>query len=147
MKINNQGLNLIKKFEGFEATAYKCPAGINTIGYGATFYADGKRVSMGDKISEGQALQLLLALLVDFEKRVDSITTDLVNENQFSALVSFAYNCGCENLRKSTLLKKVNANPNDPTIALEFAKWNKGGGKVLKGLTVRRKAESDLYFS
>jgi lysozyme len=147
MKINNQGLNLIKKFEGFEATAYKCPAGIHTIGYGATFYADGKRVSMGDKISEGQASQLLLALLVDFEKRVDSITTDLVNENQFSALVSFAYNCGCENLRKSTLLKKVNANPNDPSIALEFAKWNKGGGKVLKGLTVRRKAESDLYFS
>ena len=147
MKINNQGLNLIKKYEGFEATAYKCPASIWTLGYGSTFYADGKRVAMGDKISEGQASQLLLALLVDFEKRVDSITTDLVNENQFSALVSFAYNCGCENLRKSTLLKKVNANPNDPTIALEFAKWNKGGGKVLKGLTVRRKAESDLYFS
>jgi lysozyme len=61
--------------------------------------------------------------------------------------VSFCYNLGPANLKSSTLLKKANVNPNDPTIAQEFLKWNKAGGKALKGLTKRRQAESDLYFS
>jgi len=70
-----------------------------------------------------------------------------VTENNFAALVSFTFNVGTGNLKKSTLLKKVNLNPNDPTIRSEFMKWNKGAGKVLAGLTKRRQAEADLYFS
>jgi lysozyme len=80
-------------------------------------------------------------------KKVDSYCVDTINQNQFDALVSFCYNVGPGNLKSSTLLKKVNANPNDPTIRTEFLKWNKGGGKVLAGLTRRRTAEANLYFS
>ena len=69
-----------------------------------------------------------------------------VNQNQFDALVDFAYNCGVGNFQSSTLLKKVKLNPNDPTIRAESTKWNKGGGKVLRGLTDRRTNESNLYF-
>ena len=70
-----------------------------------------------------------------------------INENQLGALTSFAFNAGTGNLQKSTLLKKVNANPNDPTIRDEFMRWTKAGGKVLNGLVTRRKAEADLYFT
>jgi lysozyme len=70
-----------------------------------------------------------------------------LSDNQFSALVSFAFNLGAGALSKSTLLKKVNANPEDESIRAEFAKWDKAGGKQLRGLTRRRKAEADLYFS
>lgn len=147
MRISSKGLHLIKFYEGFKSVAYRCPAGVITIGYGSTYYSNGKKIGIHDTISEIEASKLLLDLLVSFEKKVDSMTTDLVNQNQFDALVSFAYNCGCENLRTSTLLKKVNKNPNDASIALEFAKWNKSNGKVLKGLTARRKEESQLYFS
>lgn len=82
-----------------------------------------------------------------FEKDVDSVTVDTVNQNQFNALVSFAYNLGIGNLRASTLLKKVNSNPNDPTIRAEFLKWDKAAGRILAGLTRRRKAEAEMYFS
>ena len=87
------------------------------------------------------------ALLVSYERSVDSYCVDTINQNQFDALCSFAYNCGVGNLKSSTLLKKVNKNPNDPTIKDEFLKWNKGGGKVLTGLTKRRIEEAQLYFS
>jgi lysozyme len=82
----------------------------------------------------------------EFAIEVRKALTKQLNENQFSALVCFAYNVGIGNLKKSTLLRKANINPNDETIAGEFAKWNKAGGKVLNGLTRRRLAEADLYF-
>ena len=82
----------------------------------------------------------------DFADKVDPLVKSQVNENQFAALTSFAYNAGIGNLMKSTLLKKVNANPSDETIRTEFMKWDKAGGKQLAGLTRRRKAEADLYF-
>jgi lysozyme len=141
------GIEIIKMFEGFRSAPYKCPAGIPTIGYGATFYPDGKKVTMTDKaVTEDEGTALLQAMLVSFEKYVDSYCRDDINQNQFDALVSFAYNLGPANLKSSTLLKKVNANPNDETIALEFMKWVKAGGKTLKGLVRRREAESQLYF-
>jgi len=147
-KTGPKGIELIKKFEGFESKPYKCPAGIPTIGYGATFYPDGKKVSMTDQpINEAQGTELLKSMLVSFEKYVDSYCRDDINQNQFDALVSFAYNLGPANLKSSTLLKKVNANPNDPTIKDEFLKWTKAGGKVLQGLVKRRAAEAELYFS
>jgi lysozyme len=89
----------------------------------------------------------LEALLVSFERAVDSYCTDNLNQNQFDSLVSFAYNCGVGNLKSSTLLRKVNVNPNNPTIKDEFLKWTKGGGRTLSGLVRRRTEEAQLYFS
>jgi lysozyme len=147
-KISNLGLELIKKYEGFKAKAYLCPAKVPTIGYGSTYYEDGTKVKLTDPpITQERATELLEALLVSYELSVDSYCVDTINQNQFSALCSFAYNCGVGNLKSSTLLKKVNKNPNDPTIKDEFLKWNKGGGKVLTGLTKRRIEEAQLYFS
>jgi lysozyme len=146
-KTDAAGIELIKKFEGFMSKPYKCPAGVPTIGYGATFYPDGKKVTMSDKsitVQEGTAL--LASMLTTFEQYVDSYCIDSINQNQFDALVSFCYNLGPNNLKSSTLLKKVNLNPKDQSIRAEFMKWNKAGGRVLKGLTTRRTAEADLYF-
>lgn len=147
-KTSQKGIDLIKSFEGFSAKPYLCPAKICTIGYGSTFYPNGKKVTMNDKaITEAEAVELLKNMLISFEKYVDSYCVDSINQNQFDALVSFCYNLGPNNLKKSTLLKKVNANPNDETIKDEFMKWVKSNGKTLKGLVRRREAESDLYFS
>lgn len=146
-KISENGINLIKKFEGFSSTPYLCPAKICTIAYGATFYPNGKKVTMLDAtITEERGLELLKHTLVKFEQYVDSYCRDDINQYQFDALVSFCYNLGPSNLKSSTLLKKVNTNPNDPTIKDEFGKWTRGGGKTLPGLVKRRKSESELYF-
>jgi lysozyme len=147
-KVSKTGLELIKKYEGFRANPYKCPAGVPTIGYGATYYPDGKRVKMTDApVTEKQATEMLKSMLVGFEKAVDTYCIDTINQNQFDALVSFAYNVGTNALKNSTLLKKLNVNANDPTIKDEFKKWVKAGGKTLKGLVTRRNEEADLYFS
>jgi len=147
-KISNLGLELIKKYEGFRAKAYLCPSNVKTIGFGSTYYEDGSKVKLTDSpITLERATELLEALLVSYERSVDSYCVDTINQNQFDALCSFAYNCGVGNLKSSTLLKKVNKNPNDPTIKDEFLKWNKGGGKVLSGLTKRRIEEAQLYFN
>ena len=145
-----KGIDLITSFEGFEAKPYPDPATGNkpyTIGYGTTVYPSGKRVELTDPpIDKSTALTYLSHDLKQFEYGVDALTVDTINQNQFGALVSFSYNCGLQNLKSSTLLKKVNANPNDPTIAAEFAKWCRGNGKIMKGLQRRRAAESELYF-
>lgn len=147
-KIGTKGLGIIKKYEGFISSPYKCPAGIPTIGYGATYYPNGTKVKLIDKpITLKEAEDLLLSMVKHFEQGVDSFTTDLINQNQFDALVSIAYNIGLNALKGSTLIKKVNADPSDKTIRAEFMKWNKGGGKVLLGLTRRRTEEANLYES
>jgi len=147
-KIGENGINLIKKFEGFSSKPYLCPAKICTIGYGNTFYEDGKKVTLKDPvINESRAVDLLKFTLSKFEQYVDSYCVDTITQNQFDALVSFCFNLGPANLKNSTLLKKVNKDPNDPTIRAEFMKWTKAGGRTLKGLVKRREAEADLYFS
>ena len=146
IKIGIEGINLIKQFEGCKLKSYLCPAKIWTIGYGNTFYENGIKVKEGDTITQQRAEELLKFILIQFEQYVDSYTRDDVTQNQFSSLTSFCYNVGPQNLKSSTLLKKININPQDPTIALEFAKWNKGGGKILSGLVRRREAEKNLYF-
>ncbi len=147
-KISKKGLDLIKKFEGLKLKPYLCSAGVPTIGYGNTLYENGKKVSLKDTIiTEQRATELLSHSLKNLEQQVDSFCRDDINQNQFDALVSFAFNLGPYNLKSSTLLKKVNKNPNDPTIRNEFMRWTKAGGKVLKGLVERRKCEADLYFS
>src|SRR5436190_21271588 len=116
-KIGNKGLALIIASEGFSAKPYLCPAGVPTIGYGCTYYPDKRKVTLQDPpINEAQALAMLQAVLQQYEHDVDSFTTGVLSQNQFDALVDFAYNAGSGNLKASTLLKKVNANPNDPTI-------------------------------
>lgn len=148
LKTSQKGINLIKSFEGLSLKPYLCPASICTIGFGNTYYPDGSKVKLSDPIiTKEKAEELLKFLLISYEKAVDSFCRDDINQNQFDALVSLAYNIGVGNLQKSTLIKKVNANPSDLTIKDEFLKWNKGAGKVLPGLTKRRQAESDLYFS
>lgn len=147
-KIGLKGIELIKSFEGLKLKPYKCPSSISTIGYGNTYYPSGAKVKPTDPaITKEKAEELLKFLVQSYEKSVDTFCRDDINQNQFDALTSFAYNCGVNNLKSSTLLKKVNANPKDVTIADEFMKWNKGGGHVLAGLTRRRQAEADLYFS
>lgn len=146
--MTQKGLDLIKEFEGFRSKAYLCPASIPTIGYGATFYMDGTKVKLGDTITKEDA-EILLNDMSEksFGVYVDKYVTSTINPLQRDALISFAYNCGNGNLKSSTLLKKVNANPSDTSIRNEFMKWTKGGGKELPGLVRRRKAEADLYFS
>lgn len=149
-KTSAAGINLIKKFEGFSSKPYPDPAtgGVPfTIGYGSTYYEDGRKVTMADApITEDRATKLLAQLLDHYERGVDSLCRDDIGQNQFDALVCFAYNVGIGALKGSTLLKKLNANPNDPTIKDEFLRWNKAAGRVMKGLTKRRAEEADLYF-
>jgi lysozyme len=143
----NKGIPIIRKFEGLKLKAYLCPAGVWTIGYGNTFYENGSKVQEGEKITLDRADKLLFFVVQKFEAEVLKLVKSAINENQLGALTSFAFNVGAGNLAKSTLLKKVNANPNDVTIRDEFMRWTKAGGKVLNGLVTRRKAEADLYFS
>lgn len=141
-------MELIKEFEGLSLKPYLCPAGVPTIGYGNTRYADGTKVKMTDKpLTIDQAERLFEFYHNQFKSSVKNRIKSEINENQLEALTSFAYNVGLGNLDKSTLLKKVNLDPNDKTIASEFLRWNKAGGKVLNGLTKRREAEANLYFS
>ena len=142
MKTNQKGLDVIKSFEGLYLRAYLCPAKVWTIGYGTT-----TNVKAGMTISREQAEAFLKDDLAKFERSVLRLVKQPLTDNQFSALVSFCYNVGAGNLEKSTLLKKVNINPKDKLIYNEFLKWNKAKGKVLSGLTRRRKAEADLYFT
>lgn len=149
--ISDKGIQLIEKFEcsgdvNNFLKAYKCPAGVWTIGIGTTVYPDGQKVKEGDTCTKEQAYQYLQNDLTFTQQQVDSYTTDAIDQNQFDALVSFAYNLGVNALKSSTLLKKVNANISDPTIRDEFMRWVHGGGVVLPGLVNRRKAEADLYF-
>ena len=148
MKLDDNGYKLIQGFEGLSLVPYLCKAKVATIGWGATFYPSGIKVTMQDKpISLATASWMFRTIADRFAVDVDKLIKANLNQNQFNAIASLAYNIGIGGLAKSTLLKKVNINPNDPTIANEFAKWNKVGGKVVNGLTKRRAVEAKLYFS
>ena len=156
MKLNDNCYNLIKEFEGLELNAYPDPGTKNdpvkkgepwTIGYGTTIYPNGLKVKKGDVISTAKAMECLMFDVTKFSQKVASLVKKPLTDNQFGAIVSFAYNLGIGNLSSSTLLKKLNTNPNDSSITSEFLKWNKANGKVLAGLTRRRTEEAQLYFS
>ena len=148
MNISKTGIQLLKDFEGLRLNAYKCSAGVPTIGYGSCFYPDKSNVKMGDVLRDKEEAEVLLVnTLKDYDIYVSKYTKSVkLTQHQFDALVCFAFNVGLGNLSKSTLLKKVLANPNDETIPSEFAKWNRGCGVVLQGLVKRRKKEGELYF-
>ena len=122
MKVNKLGIETMHHFEGCKLTAYQCPAKVWTIGWGNTYYPDKTPVKEGDVITQDQANLLFETVMNNFALGVKKCLTKEVNENQFSALVCFSYNVGIGNFQKSTLLKKININPNDETIGGEFAK-------------------------
>ncbi len=140
MKISVEGLALIKKFEGLELDAYKCAAGVWTIGYGHT-----KGVQEGDVWSEAQANEMLEIELEEFERYINDNVTVALSQNQFDALVSWVYNLGPANLKASTMLKVLNSGDYEGVPA-QIKRWNKAGGKVLEGLIRRREAEALLFI-
>jgi lysozyme len=142
MQAGKNCIDLIKKFEGLKLESYKCPAGLWTIGYGNTQWENGIKVKENQVIDIQRAEKLLTFWVSKYADRI----TVKCNQNQFDALVSFAYNVGIGNFDSSTLKKKVIANPNDPTIRDEFMKWVNSRGKQLAGLVKRREAEANLYF-
>lgn len=141
MKTNQDGLNLIKSFEGLRLEAYQDSVNIWTIGYGST----GPDIVKGLKWTQEQADSRLEDDVYKFEKGVEACVKTKINSNQFAALVCFAYNVGIGSLQKSTLLKKINSGDMNGA-ADEFLRWNKAGGKVLTGLSRRRTAERALFL-
>jgi len=137
---------VIKEFEGYSSEPYLCPANIPTIGYGNTMYANGERVTMDDsKIDKKEADKMLLDTIKSVEKEVKNVVEVKLPAHKLAALISFTYNVGIGNLSNSTLLAWVNSNPNYSQIPSQFRRWNRGGGKVLKGLIRRREAEIELW--
>jgi len=137
---------LCKQFEGFRAKPYLCPAGIPTIGYGSTYYADGRKVTLQDApIDEPDAENLLLhelekTYLPGVLRQCPGLAAD---ERKLNAIVDFAYNLGVGRLQTSTLKRKINAQDWEGSRE-QLMLWVRGGGKVLPGLVARRKAESRL---
>lgn len=145
MKTSNSGINLIKSFEGERLNAYDDGVGVWTIGFGTIKYPNGVRVKKGDACTKEQAEAYLKNDLVKFESAINRLVEVSLNQNQFDALASFTYNLGETNLSNSTLLKKLNAYDYKGA-ADQFERWNKAGGKVMTGLTRRRKAEKELFL-
>ena len=139
MNTGNEGIKLIKNYEGCRLTAYQCSAGVWTIGWGHTGKVDGKAVCKGMTITQEKADALLVSDLVVYENHVNALKRKF-NQNEFDALVSFTYNCGQGSLQ--TLCK----NRSSKQIAEALLKYNKAGGKELAGLTKRRKAERELFL-
>lgn len=139
MEISQEGIALIKRFEGCELQAYKCSAGVPTIGFGST-----RGVKMGMEITQERAEALLLEDVADFEEEVNKCVEVPLSQNQFDALVAWTFNLGGSNLRSSTMLKVLNAGEYDK-VPSEMRRWNKAGGETLQGLIRRREAESLLF--
>lgn len=141
MKTNSAGINLIKSCEGCVLHTYLDAVQIPTIGYGHT----GPDVVPGLTITQDEAETLLRKDLEKFERGVATLVKVTISDNAYAALVCFSYNLGLNALAQSTLLKKLNSG--DRTVADEFGRWTKAGGKVLPGLVKRREAEKHLFLT
>ena len=141
MKTSTKGIAIITEFEGFRSKAYLCPAGVPTIGFGFT-----KGVQLGDTMTKTQAKARLAAELGEYEEGVLSACTNPPNQNEFDALVCFAFNVGVGGMSKSSVIKAHNRGDHQAA-ARAFQLWNKAGGVVYAGLTRRRAAESALYLT
>jgi len=139
MKISQEGLSLIKKFEGCELEAYKCAAGVWTYGWGST-----KGVKEGDTITQEEADKLLIVEMSEYEGYVNDLVKVDLKQNEFDALVSWVYNLGPNNLSSSTLLQRLN-NKDWDDVPNQIKRWNKAGGEVKQGLVRRREAEALLF--
>ena len=148
MKLNNSGYLFITEFEGYSSKPYLCPAKIPTIGYGNTYYPNGKKVTLLDPpITKVQAFEMFKIIADKFALGVIKCIKKEISQNMLNSLVSLCYNIGISNFMNSTLLKKVNANPKDETIFNEFCRWNKVNKKEVLGLTNRRNKEAVNYFT
>jgi lysozyme len=148
MSVNEATIDLITEFEGVVLEAYPDPAHgwrVPTIGIGHTTAAGPPEVKQGMKITEKEAREMLVRDLAKYESAVNRLVKVPLTANQYGALTSFTFNLGEGNLAKSTLLKKLNAG-DYAGAAKEFPRWNKAGGKVMNGLTRRRKAEAELFL-
>lgn len=138
---------LCRRFEGLVLTPYLCSAGVPTIGYGATYYPDGRRVTLKDPpiTRETAERMLLIQIQQDFLPAVARQCPVLLRETpeRLAAIIDFTFNLGEGNLRASTLRRKINAELWDE-VPVQLMRWNKAGGRVLRGLTIRRQAEADL---
>jgi len=147
MKVNKAGIDLIKEFEGLRLEAYKCPAGVWTIGYGTTARAGvGIKPEAGMAVTEAEAEWYLEQSVAKFAAGVEAVITAPVDENEFAAMVSLAYNIGMTGFRKSSALRHFNAG-DKAKAAAAIKLWNKAGGKVLAGLVRRREAEVALFWT
>ena len=144
--ISKTGLDLISSFEGIRLNAYDDGVGVWTIGIGTTIYPNGVKVKKGDKCILEQAKEYFAHDLKSFEKTVNDSVKAPLTQNQFDALVSLTYNIGSTAFKNSTLLKKLNAKDYQGA-ADQFLVWNKGGGKVLKGLVRLREAKRALFLN
>jgi len=145
-KLNKKSMDLIKGFEGWRPKAYKDSVGVWTIGYGHTSMAGPPKVRAGMKITKAFGEDLLQKDLQKYAKAVDDAVKVELNSNQFGALVSFCYNVGPGNFRKSSVLRYTNKS-RFSDVPARLMLWNKAGGLVLRGLTRRRKAEGNLFMS
>lgn len=136
---------LARRFEGLYLTPYLCPAGVPTIGYGATYYPDGTRVQLTDPAITRERAEALLLWMVRtvYMPTVVKLCPGVDNPHRLAALIDFTFNLGQGNLKASTLRRKVNAGDWD-AVPGELRKWTRGGGRVLKGLVLRREAEVAL---
>lgn len=146
MIVSKNGLGLIKEFESFKSKPYLCPSGVPTIGYGSTYYPDGKKVTLQDKeITEQKACEILEYVAnKDFGNNINKVVKTPLNQNQFDALVSFSYNIGNGNFNSSTLLKWLNQGFYNEA-SIQLLRWDKAKGMPLAGLIKRRKAEKVLF--
>jgi lysozyme len=138
-------LALMRRFEGFYPRPYMCPAGVPTIGYGSTYYEDGKRVTLTDAtITRERAEALLLWVVAHvYLPQVIKLCPGIDGPDRLAALIDFAYNLGGNALKNSTLRRKINAGEWD-AVPDQLRRWDKAGGRVLRGLTIRRNAEAGL---
>lgn len=147
MRINKAGIDLIKEFEGLRLEAYKCPAGVWTIGYGTTGRAGvGIKPAAGMVITEAEAEWYLEQAVAKFAAGVEAVITAPVDENEFAAMTSLAYNIGLSGFRKSSALRHFQSG-DKAKAAAAIKLWNKAGGKVLTGLVRRREAEVELFWT
>ena len=147
MTASDRAKSLVKKFEGLVTKAYLCPAGVITIGYGHTATLDGRKLTINDSVTQAQADALLDSDLSNFSASLLhalDASEIVVNQNQFDALVSFAFNVGVHALVTSTLWKKMEQGDMEGA-AKQFDRWVYAGGTKLQGLITRRKAERDLF--
>jgi len=146
MNISENGLQLIKDFEKFEANAYQDSGGIWTIGYGSIIYQNGAKVAQGDEISI-EGANILLNWQVGLKTAVINAQELSLNQNQFDSLCSLVYNIGAGAFESSTILKEIKVNPSNPDISNQFLRWNRVNGNQVLGLTRRRQKEAELYFT
>ena len=142
MKPSEACIEFIKGFEGFRPTAYRCSAGVLTIGYGTTEF-----VEIGDTVTEEEACDLLRKDVQEAADAIDGLVDVELSQSQYDALTSWIYNCGRSAFQNSTLLKLLNSGHSPESVAAQLLRWDKSNGVVVSGLTRRRKAEYDMFLS